>query len=172
LTPIALKFDVRLVLDTNTVISGLLWQGAPGRLIDAAQTKSITLFTSVSLLAELRGVLAREKFAGQLQARALNVSEVFDGYAALAMIAAPAGIASIVTSRRRRGARLCPGSAGRSHSLGGCSLAQSQNLSRHSHHLGNRRVAANRTRLNHRSSAMRVTNCFREFVSDPGEFNK
>ena len=88
---------MRLVLDTNTVISGLLWQGTPGRLIDAAQTKSVTLCTSVSLLAELRGVLAREKFAGQLQARVLNVSEVFDGYAALAMIVAPAGIASIVT---------------------------------------------------------------------------
>lgn len=88
---------MRLVLDTNTVISGLLWQGTPGRLIDAAQTKSITLCTSVSLLSELRGVLAREKFAGQLQARALNVSEVFDGYAALAMIVAPAGIAPIVT---------------------------------------------------------------------------
>ena len=51
----------------------------------------------MSLLAELRGVLAREKFVGQLQARALNVSEVFDGYAALATIVAPAGIASIVT---------------------------------------------------------------------------
>jgi len=97
LTPIVLKFAVRLVLDTNTVISGLLWQGTPGRLIDAAQTKSITLCTSVSLLAELRGVLAREKFAGQMRARALNVSEVFDGYAALAMIVAPAGITSIVT---------------------------------------------------------------------------
>lgn len=88
---------MRLVLDTNTVISGLLWQGTPGRLIDAAQTKSITLYTSVALLTELRGVLAREKFAGQPQARALNVSEVFDGYAALAMIVAPAGIAPMVT---------------------------------------------------------------------------
>ena len=94
---IALKFAVRLVLDTNTVISGLLWQGTPGRLIDAAQTKSITLCTSVSLLAELRGVLAREKFVGQLLARAINVSDVFDGYAALAMIVAPADIASVVT---------------------------------------------------------------------------
>lgn len=88
---------MRLVLDTNTAISGLLWQGTPGRLIDAAQTKSITLCTSVSLLSELRGVLARAKFAGQLQARALDVSEVFDGYAALAVIVAPAGIAPTVT---------------------------------------------------------------------------
>lgn len=97
MTTIALKCPVRLVLDTNTVISGLLWQGPPGRLIDAAQTKSITLCTSVPLLSELRGVFAREKFAGQLEARALDVSEVFDGYAALAMIVAPTGIAPIVT---------------------------------------------------------------------------
>lgn len=46
---------------------------------------------------KLRGVLAREKFSGQLQARALDVSEVFGGYAAFAVIVAPAGIASIVT---------------------------------------------------------------------------
>jgi predicted nucleic acid-binding protein len=42
-------------------------------------------------------VLARERFAGQLQARALNVSQDFDGYAAFAVIVAPAGIVSIVT---------------------------------------------------------------------------
>jgi len=28
---------VRLVLDTNTALSGLLWGGTPGRLIDAAE---------------------------------------------------------------------------------------------------------------------------------------
>jgi len=27
---------VRLVLDTNTVVSGLIWGGVPGQLIDAA----------------------------------------------------------------------------------------------------------------------------------------
>lgn len=28
---------MRLVLDTNTALSGLLWGGTPGRLIDAAE---------------------------------------------------------------------------------------------------------------------------------------
>jgi predicted nucleic acid-binding protein len=28
---------MRLVLDTNVVASGLLWNGAPARLLDAAQ---------------------------------------------------------------------------------------------------------------------------------------
>ena len=81
---------MRLVLDTNTAISGLLWQGTPGKLIDAAHAKSVSLFTSAELLAELRGVLTREKFARQLETRGLNAIDVFDGYAALTTIIVPA----------------------------------------------------------------------------------
>ena len=87
---------MRLVLDTNTVISGLLWQGTPGKLIEAAQARTISLFTSAPLLAELRGVLLRRKFAGQLETRALKAAEIFEGYAALATIIAPAVIAPVV----------------------------------------------------------------------------
>jgi uncharacterized protein len=61
---------VRLVLDTNAAVSGLLWHGNPGKLIDAAHAGSVTLYASAPLLAELRGVLGREKFAQHLQARA------------------------------------------------------------------------------------------------------
>lgn len=89
---------MRLVLDTNTAISGLLWHGIPGRLIDAAQAKSISLYTSASLLAELRGVLARGKFARQLAARGLQFEEVFDGFAALAAIVVPAIITPTIAS--------------------------------------------------------------------------
>lgn len=81
---------MRLVLDTNTAISGLLWHGTPGKLIDAAHTKSATLCTSAILLDELRGVLTRAKFAKQLEARGLNAIDVFDGYAALTTIVVPA----------------------------------------------------------------------------------
>lgn len=92
MTPIAHKSAVRLVLDTNTAISGLLWHGTPGKLIDAARAKSVTLCTSAMLLAEPRGVLTREKFASQLNTRGLNAIEVFDGYAALTAIVFPATI--------------------------------------------------------------------------------
>jgi len=51
---------VRLVLDTNTALSGLLWGGMPGRLIDAAIAGHIERAASVPLLAELHGVLSRE----------------------------------------------------------------------------------------------------------------
>ena len=74
---------MRLVLDTNTALSGLLWGGTPGRLIDAAVAGRIELASSAALLAELQGVLTREKFARQLANRGLTVDDVFDGYAGL-----------------------------------------------------------------------------------------
>ena len=89
---------MRLVLDTNTAISALLWHGTPGTLIDAAQAKSVSLYTSAPLLAELRGVLAREKFAKKLEARGLSVAEVFDGYASLATIVTPAIIVPTIAN--------------------------------------------------------------------------
>ena len=39
--PTAPSHAVRLVLDTNTALSGLLWQGTPGKLIDAAAIEAI-----------------------------------------------------------------------------------------------------------------------------------
>jgi len=92
LTPTAPKSAVRLVLDTNTAISALLWHGTPGKLIDAAQSKTFSLFSSAPLLAELRGALLREKFAKQLKTKGLMPDEIADGYAALVSIVTPAVI--------------------------------------------------------------------------------
>lgn len=88
---------MRLVLDTNTALSALLWGGTPGRLIDAAEAGRIELVSSAALLAELQGVMAREKFARRLALRKLKVADLFDGYAALVMIVAPAAIAPTIT---------------------------------------------------------------------------
>ncbi|MFN7644377.1 MAG: putative toxin-antitoxin system toxin component, PIN family [Burkholderiales bacterium] len=88
---------MRLVLDTNTALSGLLWGGTPGRLIDAAAAGQVELASSAALLAELQGVLSREKFARQLAKRGLTVADVFDGYAALVSIVTPATIAPTIT---------------------------------------------------------------------------
>jgi putative PIN family toxin of toxin-antitoxin system len=74
---------MRLVLDTNTAISGLLWGGAPGQVIDAAVGQRVVLCSTDPLLEELRGVLHRAKFAKQLAARDLVPMTLWSGYAAL-----------------------------------------------------------------------------------------
>jgi len=87
---------VRRVLDTNTVISGLLWGGAQGRLIEAAEQQRIELASSTALLAELQGVLSRTKFVAQLAKRGLTVNDVFDGYAALVLSVTPLSTPRVV----------------------------------------------------------------------------
>lgn len=54
---------MRLVVDTNVVVSAFLWQGTPGRLLDMAGEKQVRLFASRVLLDELEDVLGREKLA-------------------------------------------------------------------------------------------------------------
>lgn len=89
---------MRLVLDTNTALSGLLWQGTPGKLLDAARRQEIELFCSTPLLAELLGVITREKFANLLTARGVQGQTLFDGYAALVQRVAPAIINPTILS--------------------------------------------------------------------------
>lgn len=57
---------MKLVIDTNTLISGSLWQGPSARLLDAALSGRARLFISTSLLLELEEVLKRPKFAARL----------------------------------------------------------------------------------------------------------
>ncbi|MFQ5684533.1 MAG: putative toxin-antitoxin system toxin component, PIN family [Candidatus Binatia bacterium] len=49
---------IRGVLDTNTIISGIGWSGAPRAVLDAAIDREFVLLTSPDLLAELRRVLS------------------------------------------------------------------------------------------------------------------
>ena len=75
---------MRVVADTNTVISGLFWHGSPRQVLDAARNNLITLYTSDELLAELRDVLSRTKFARLLAQHSTSSEELAAEYAALA----------------------------------------------------------------------------------------
>jgi putative PIN family toxin of toxin-antitoxin system len=77
---------MRVVADTNIVVSGLLWRGNPRRVLDAARDGIIELFTSPPLLEELEDVLSRKQFATRLEAANVTVRELILGYAALATI--------------------------------------------------------------------------------------
>ena len=87
---------MRLVLDTNTAVSGLIWGGMPGRLIDAAAAGKARIIGSVELLDELKGVLSRPKFSSQFANLNANADDLFDGYAALVRLVAPSAIGPVI----------------------------------------------------------------------------
>ena len=53
---------MRAVVDTNVLVSGLLWRGAPHALIELARAGTFDLISSPKLLTELDRVLRRPKF--------------------------------------------------------------------------------------------------------------
>lgn len=83
---------MRVVADTNTVISGVLWGGPPQEIINAARAKRITLYSSVQLIAEFAEVIAREKFATRIRAGRVSFAELVADYTQLARIVLPAEI--------------------------------------------------------------------------------
>lgn len=53
---------MRAVLDTNVLLSGLLWRGNPHALLERVRDGTLTLISSPVLLAELAEVIERPKF--------------------------------------------------------------------------------------------------------------
>ena len=80
---------MRIVADTNTVLSGLLWQGPPRRLLDLARERKVSLCTSLTLVAELAEVIARDKFAERVRAAGLSAAELVQDYERLAEVVTP-----------------------------------------------------------------------------------
>jgi uncharacterized protein len=88
---------MRIVIDTNTAISGLLWPGPPRRLIELTRTPAHVLCTSRVLLAELAEVIARPKFAQRLRAAGISASFLVQDFARLAEIVEPATLSEPVS---------------------------------------------------------------------------
>lgn len=87
---------MKLVLDTNTVVSGFLWREAPRHLLDAAVEGRITLATSTVLIDELAEVIGRAKFARKIAEQGLSVGALLDRYTKLASRVTPARIRRVV----------------------------------------------------------------------------
>jgi putative PIN family toxin of toxin-antitoxin system len=86
---------MRMVLDTNVVVSGLLWDGAPKRLLRTGNLEGVELFTSTPLLVELRGTLSKSKLGPKIDASGNSVGELVDLYAKLAAVVVPAPLPRI-----------------------------------------------------------------------------
>lgn len=87
---------MRVVVDTNIVVSAFLWGGNPRAILEAARRQDITLFTSAALIAELEDVLAREKFAKRVAQVGSSVTQMLGDYLALAHLVLPTSHPSVV----------------------------------------------------------------------------
>lgn len=85
---------MKLVLDTNIVVSALIWGGEPYKLIRAATEGDIELYTSPALLIELRDVLGREHLARRLAQQRSTVDQAVELYGELAI-----GVSPLATPR-------------------------------------------------------------------------
>jgi putative PIN family toxin of toxin-antitoxin system len=57
---------MRVVFDTNVIISGRLWSGAPRRALRAVEEGRVESFISEGMVDELKDVISRPKFSERL----------------------------------------------------------------------------------------------------------
>ena len=87
---------MRVVLDTNTIVSGFFWQGAPRTVLDLAVAGRLIAFTSPDLLLELHHVLSRAKFIPFLARTGDTATQIVQKYAGWAHIVSPTPLAALV----------------------------------------------------------------------------
>jgi len=87
---------MRAVLDTNVVVSALIWGGPPFALLEAATQRRINLITSLVLLAELSEVLNRPHLKSRLQNIRGSVEAAVTLYAAFTRTVTPLNVVRAV----------------------------------------------------------------------------
>ena len=89
---------LRLVLDTNVVVAGLLWNGPPRRLLQAAIDGEVDLFSSAVLLGELANTLGYTKFTKRVESFGTSIATLAAQYAALVSLVAPASVPRVAAN--------------------------------------------------------------------------
>lgn len=88
---------MRLVLDTNVVVAGLLWSGHPRRLLDLAINGEVSLLSSPALIDELAHTLNYPKFSQRIAAQcATTPSALTVRYSALVTLVTPSEVLRVV----------------------------------------------------------------------------
>jgi uncharacterized protein len=87
---------MRIIVDTNLLVSGFISPGTPRRLLDAAYDEAYELCTSEALLAELLDVLGRAHIAPRMQRAGLTAAAAVEDLRRIATIVAPAAVPRVV----------------------------------------------------------------------------
>lgn len=103
----------RAVLDTNVVVSALLWRGLPGRFIELAGEGELKLFTSAALLKELAATLSKPKLAKAVAATGLDAQTMLRLYGRIAQRVHPSPLPAPVSRDKDDDAVLACAAAGR-----------------------------------------------------------
>ena len=80
---------LRLVLDTNVAVSGLLWYGHSRRLLELALTDTIALYSSPVLVDELSQTLHYAKLAKRITALQTTAQALVAHYSAMVTLVVP-----------------------------------------------------------------------------------
>lgn len=83
---------IRVVIDTNIVVSALFWNGIPRVVFDAALGKQFLTLTTETHTTELKNVLAYPKFADQISNHALEIERLVTDYLAIGIVVLPADV--------------------------------------------------------------------------------
>jgi putative PIN family toxin of toxin-antitoxin system len=93
---------MRIVADTSTIVSGVLWSGLSHRIIELVEAGILTLCVTPEILQEYREVLARPKFARKLQDRLTTVEEIMQTLLPHVELYSDAPLVSAVQPPRRQ----------------------------------------------------------------------
>lgn len=91
-----MQAPLRLVLDTNVVVAGLLWSGPPRHLLESAVDGEVELFSSEVLLSELAQTLSYKKFSARVDGFGVTVDTLVAQYSALISLVEPTRVPRVV----------------------------------------------------------------------------
>lgn len=77
---------LRAVIDTNVLVSGVLWRGVPFHLLRWAEGGTLIIYTSLEIMAEVHRVLNYPKFEQYIDKQKVSSGELFAKIASLCTI--------------------------------------------------------------------------------------
>ena len=87
---------LRLVLDTNVVVSGLLWGGHSRRLLELALDNTVALYSSPVLVDELNQTLHYAKLAKRITALHTTAQALVAHYSAMVTLVVPQQVPRVI----------------------------------------------------------------------------
>jgi uncharacterized protein len=91
---------VKFLLDTNVLVSALIWSGKPYTLLKLASASPHQIYTSPALLDELRNTLSYPRLQAHILKRGLSAKELYDQVALIVHTQASPALAKPVCRDR------------------------------------------------------------------------